>query len=75
MAAGTSPWQGPYGTAPPPAMNRQLRNRSVLATDVLSVPPQQAASITYSPTAHTLTVTVNASGVTPGHHALLCGNI
>src|SRR5262249_27773099 len=31
--------------------------------------PAGAASITYSPTAQTLTVTVNASGVTPGMHA------
>ena len=31
--------------------------------------PAGAASITYSPSAKTLTVTVNASGVSPGNHA------
>jgi CHRD domain len=31
--------------------------------------PAGAASVAYSPTAQTLTVTVTASGVTPGNHA------
>lgn len=31
--------------------------------------PSGNATITYDPDAHTLTVTVNATGVTPGHHA------